>query len=222
MNSKVAIVHTGPVTIEPLRRTFASLAPDVSVVNIVDDSMLKDAMKAGHVTAKVAQRMCMYFAAGDQLGADLILNACSSVGEAADLAAQTVDIPVVKIDSAMARMAVRKGSRIGLVATTPTTIGPSRRLIEKAARESRIEVEVEPVYCDSAFQLLLEGDERGHDQEVISAIRDVAARTDVVVLAQVSMARLLQSIGIEIDVPVLVSLESGVRDAISVLESQQQ
>lgn len=218
MSKKVAVVHTGPVTVDPIKKTFASIAPELDIVNIVDDSLLKDAMAVGHVTPQVIQRMCWYFGAAEQLGADVVLNACSTVGEASDIAAQTIGIPVVKVDEAMAREASRIGEHIALIATVPTTVGPSTRLIEKCAKDLGKHAKVKSTLCSSAFELLLKGDKDGHDRAVIGEITKAAKEADVVVLAQVSMARLLDSVDGTLPVPVLASLTLGVKDVVSLLK----
>lgn len=218
MTKKVAVIHTGPVTVEPIQKTFASLASDLTIANIIDDSLLKDAMAEGHVTSRITQRMCWYFAAAEQLEADVILNACSTVGEASDVAAQTVGIPVVKVDEAMARKAASIGENIALIATVPTTVGPSTRLIEKCAREIGRNATVKSILCSSAFELLLKGDATGHDRAVIGEIEKAAKEADVVVLAQVSMARLLDLMD-DPEVPVLASLHMGVESVVSLLNN---
>jgi Asp/Glu/hydantoin racemase len=217
MNKKIAIVHTGFVSIDPLSRAFAEVCSQVDLVNIVDDSLLKEVMAANGPTAKVTQRMCWYFGAAEQLGADLIVNACSSVGEIADVVAKTVRIPVIRIDAGMAEIAVDLGARIALVATAPTTITPSRRLIERIAVEKHKEIEVITRLCANAFPLLSQGDKAGHESAVIDEIYAAAQDADVVVLAQVSMAPLLDKLVGDIDVPVLASPVPGVQQAARVI-----
>ncbi len=217
MSKKVAVIHTGPVTVDPIKKNFAAFGPELDIVNIVDDSLLKDAMSVGHVTPRIIQRMCWYFGAAEQLGADLVFNACSTVGEASDIAAATIGIPVIKVDEAMAREASRIGERIALIATVPTTVGPSTRLIEKCAKNQGKTVTVKSTLCSSAFELLLKGDKAGHDRSLIDEVTKAAGEADVVVLAQVSMARLLDSIPSTLGAPVLASLALGVKDAVSFL-----
>ncbi|MEI7430796.1 MAG: aspartate/glutamate racemase family protein [Betaproteobacteria bacterium] len=66
--------------------------------------------------------MCAYVQAAANNGADLIFNQCSSVGEAVDIAARLVSVPVLKIDSAMAQRAIEIGTKIGVVATVQSTM----------------------------------------------------------------------------------------------------
>ena len=118
----VAVVHTGPATVQPIKQQFQELLPDVRVINIVDDSLLNDVIAAGHLTEAVAGRILTYMQEGQKMGAVAILNACSSVGEAATAARAGLSIPVVKIDERMAERAVALGPRIGVVATVRTTL----------------------------------------------------------------------------------------------------
>ena len=85
---KVYIIHTSLVTLAELNALFAELLPEVQVHNLVDDSLLHDVMQQGGLTEKVISRMCAYVQAAASNGADLIFNQCSSVGEAADIAAR--------------------------------------------------------------------------------------------------------------------------------------
>lgn len=63
----------------------------------------------------------------------MILNQCSSVGEVVDVAGQTIGIPYVRVDMPMAQKAVELGERITVVATVRSTLGPSVRLVKRAA-----------------------------------------------------------------------------------------
>lgn len=213
----VVVVHTGPVTVGPITTLAPELLPGVRIVNLVDDSLLKDAMAAGGVTPAVRRRLVQYFAIGQDMGADIILNACSSVGEAADAAANLLDIPVLKIDVAMAEQAVRRASRIGVAATVQTTLDPTVRLVESTAARLGKAVTVERQLCTGAFDALLAGDGAGHDEIVAAHLAELAGRVDLIVLAQVSMARAADGLGSRIPVPVLSSPRLGLERLAAVL-----
>ena len=101
---------------------------------IIDDSLIKEVNANGRPTIGVKRRMYSYYQQAESLGVDAILNQCSSVGEVADAIKPFLSIPVVKVDEAMAEKAVSLGRKIAVVATVPTTVGPSVRLIEQKAR----------------------------------------------------------------------------------------
>lgn len=211
MTKKVVIVHTGPVTVQPLNQVARDMLVNVELVNIVDDSLLKDVMKAGGITDAVRRRIADYFRIAEGMGAVAILNACSSVGEAAEYAASSLNIPVVKIDNRMAERAVELGIKIGVAATVQTTLVPTVRLIERKASEQGKAIEVEQALCSEAFSALLAGDGTRHDELLLAAVRGLAERNDVVVLAQVSMARLTNSLT-DLQTPVLSSPMLGMNE----------
>lgn len=213
----VVVVHTGPATIQPIKQQFQQILPDVRVVNLMDDSLLNDVMAAGHLTEAVTGRIFSYMQLGQQMGADALLNACSSVGEAASAARPALSIPLIKIDDVMAERAVAIGSRIGVVATVKTTLEPTVRLIRAKAAAAGKSIEVTEALAEGAFQSLLDGKSELHDEIVKRTIESLADKVDVIVLAQVSMARLVPSLT-GMTVPVLSSPQSGVeavRDALA-------
>ncbi|GAB0116744.1 aspartate/glutamate racemase family protein [Acidisoma sp. 7E03] len=207
----LVIIHTGPVTVQPLNALVPDLLPGVRVVNLVDDSLLKDTMAAGAVTPAVTRRLTQYMMIAQDMGADLILNACSSVREAADVGAKLVSVPVAKIDTAMARQAVSSAQRIGVAATVQTTLDPTARLIEQTAQEMGRTVTVRRELCAGAFDALLAGDGARHDGIVADHLRGLAADVDLIVLAQVSMGRVAEALGDQIPVPVLTSPRLGMQ-----------
>ncbi|BCF94132.1 aspartate/glutamate racemase family protein [Paraburkholderia largidicola] len=205
----IVVVHTGPVTVQPLKDQFAAQLPDVRMINIVDDSLLNDVRSAGHLTPEVTGRLYSYMSNAQAMGADFILNACSSVGEAVDTLRGMIRTPIIKIDETMAQEASRLGTRIGVVATVKTTLEPTVRLIRKKAVEAGREISVVERVAEEAFAALLAGDAERHDEVLRHTIVALADEVDVVVLAQVSMARLVPSLG-QTRVPVLSSPQSGV------------
>jgi aspartate/glutamate racemase len=215
----LVIIHTGPVTVQPLNALAPDLLPGVRVINIVDDSLLKDTMAAGHMTPAVSRRLAQYMTIAEDMGADLILNACSSVREAADIGASLVSVPVAKIDTAMAEHAVASASRIGVAATVQTTLDPTARLIEATARERGKSVTVTRKLCEGAFDALLAGDGARHDEIVARNLIELAAEVDLIVLAQVSMGRVADSLGDRVSVPVLTSPRLGMQQVAALMAS---
>ncbi len=220
MAKTVFIIHTSSVSVSDLNALFAEMAPGVIVRNIIDDSLLPEVLANGGVTPAVRRRICQYASQAESAGASLIFNQCSSVGEVADIAATMVSIPLVKVDERMAESACRTGSRIGVVATLPTTMGPTVRLIRKMAAKLCKEITVTEELSAGAFEKLISGDRKAHNEMVIASIRKLAEKVDVVVCAQGSMLALKADLG-ETPVPVLMSPPLGVQHAAEVLETLQ-
>jgi len=216
-NIRVGVVHTLAGVIQDIATQFARQLPEVELVNIVDDSLLAEALAHKGLTAGVISRMCGYYRNLESIGCACILNSCSSVSEVADIGCHLVDIPVLKVDAPMAKAAALAGTRIAVIATAVSTIGPSCRLVEHFAREARRDVIVEPAYVEGAYECLLKtGDKAAHNRMVLEKIREAAANHDAIVLAQGSMFHLMPQLT-DLKVPVFASLESGVAQIREVL-----
>jgi Asp/Glu/hydantoin racemase len=201
----VGIIHTSFVSVNDLKQLFAQIVPEVRLLNIVDDSLLSEVMAHGSVTPGVLRRMCSYAATLQDLGVDLILNQCSSVGEAAEHAAALLSVPVLRIDQPMAQKAAEIGSRIALVATVASTVEVSVRLLEREAARAGRQATVVPHLVDGALDMLLNrGDRETHNRLVLGEIRRAEKDSDVIVLAQGSMVVLLPLLS-HTAVPVLTS-----------------
>lgn len=193
--SSLTIIHTTPVTIEPLKSLALALPPVDTVFNILDDSILPELAENGGDIGAIESRFINYVQIAQHNGADCILCACSSIGELVERAQAQVEVPVVRIDEAMAEAAVSKARRIGVAATLPTTLRPTTRLIQaKAESLGQSEVEVTPLLATEAYQRLMQGDKDGHDAILADALSKLAESVDLVVLAQASMARAVQSL----------------------------
>lgn len=217
MKRKVAVIHTFLYSVEDLKKLFNEKLPEVEMINIIDDSLLQEALSNKGITPGIIRRISNYAQQAEALGAEAILNQCSSVGEAADVAQKMIKIPYVKIDQPMAEEAVRLGSRIAVIATAISTIEPSSRLVESMAKKANKEVTVNRCFCEGAYEaLLIENNREKHNQIVIETIKKAAEENDVIVLAQGSMYHLMPLLK-DIKVPVLTSLESGVEQIRRVL-----
>lgn len=192
--TKLAIIHTTPATIDSLKTLAAEIIPGCQVINFLDDSILPQLAENGGNLDEIRGRFLRYFNCAEDAGADIILEACSSVGELAAEGQDLVRVPVVRIDDAMAEEAVRRGSRVGIAATVATTLNPTTRLIRTKAEAAGKAVDVEPVLVAEAYRRLMAGDRSGHDQLLASALLDLVRRVDVVVLAQASMARMVDTL----------------------------
>ena len=125
---KISVVYTSttPELIRDVERELRLVLGDnAELVSSSDASILQETRDAGEVTAGAASRLVSLYMEAVRSGADVILNACSSVGEAADAArplARYMGVPIVRIHEEMCREAVRRGSKIAVVATLPTTL----------------------------------------------------------------------------------------------------
>jgi len=209
----IAMIHTvaGLVpTLDALaRRELAGWEP----FNILDESLLKNTIREGSLSKTTMRRLAQYVWSAVDGGAEAVLVTCSSLGPAVDAARALCPVPLFRIDTGMAVEAVSKSSRIGVLATLPTTLAPTGDIIRRAAADTgRTGCGVTEELCEGAFQRLSVGDREGHDAIVVDGFRRLAPKVDLIVLAQASMANALAPLGPEPDgIPVLTSPELGMQ-----------
>ncbi len=218
MAKRVALIHTLAAQAAAFKPLWDELRPGVDTFNVIDESLLQDTIKAGAFTPAVARRFCALAVGAQESGADAILLTCSSISPCADLARQMVSIPVLKVDEAMADAAVERGKVIGVIATLPTTLGPTSDLVKAGAALQHTEVRSTTRLCPGAFDALKAGNAATHDQIVLKELKTLMTEVDVVVLAQASMARVLDQLKPEEKlVPILTSPRMGVERLAKVL-----
>jgi Asp/Glu/hydantoin racemase len=208
----VVAVYTGQGLAEPLKKVFDEKIPGVRLVNIIDDSLISDVVKAGEVTSKVKKRLFQYYQTAVDMDAAVILNTCSSVGEVADLAREFIDIPIVKIDELMATEAVENYASVGVLATLPSTLDPTMRLIENQAKLKGKTINIVNGLAEGAYDALVSGKPEEHDRILLETASKVAEQVDAIVLAQGSMARMEKALHDKIGKPVLSSPIRGVTE----------
>jgi Asp/Glu/hydantoin racemase len=218
MSKRLAIIHTTPVTVESLKRLANEFLPSFEVINFVDDSILPQLAKNGGNVEEVQERLIQYAKYAEQVGADIILNACSSVGEVVEKAREQLVIPIVRIDEAMAKEAMNRGGKIGVIATLSTTLNPTLKLLQDTARNLGKQLDIKPVLAEEAYERLVNGDKEGHDNVLVEALSNLMKEVDVVVLAQASMARAVGKLPEHQQDKFLTSPEHGMRQVKRTME----
>jgi Asp/Glu/hydantoin racemase len=111
-----------------------------------------------------------------------------------DAARPFAGVPLLRVDQAMAEQAVERGTRIGVLATLESTLGPTAALIRRTADEAGREVEVRDRLCEGAFEALKAGETERHDESIREGLRELIGWAEVIVLAQASMARVIDTL----------------------------
>ena len=221
MAKKLALIHTGSFLVPMFEQLVKQAMPDVTLYNIVDDSLIKQTIAANELTPLTSRRLAGYIASAEQAGVDAIVVTCSSVGPAVDAYMPFVGVPLLRIDQAMADAAVGIGKRIGVVATLPTTLKPTVDLVRTRAAVQNRDVDIVEKLCEGAFEAVSNGDGETHDRIVREGLLSLMLDVDVIVLAQASMARVVDSLpDEERKVPILSSPKLGIEAARQVLEGK--
>lgn len=215
---RVVLVHTVAGLMPVFQELAKGLPDDVKVSNIVDESLLEDAIVAGGLTPDVSRRVVDHIRSAADSGAVAVLATCSSIGPAVEIASQLVGVPVLRIDEPMASAAIDSGRRIGVLATVASTLNPTVDLLRRRAQRLGKDVEVIPVLKEEAFTAMRSGGGARHDEIIGQALLELVVEVDAIVLAQASMARVVASLepGV-LSVPVFSSPSSGMARLAAVL-----
>jgi Asp/Glu/hydantoin racemase len=206
--TRVALLHTAPVVIPTFTELAAKHLPGMDIQHLLDDRIVAD-LKQGVDGAQIAARLTALGEAAKAAGASAVVFTCSSISGHAAAVAEHLQVPVYRIDEAMADEAVSSGPRVSVIATLETTLGPTTALLRERAALLGRPVDLTEVLVPGAFAANIAGDRDRHDALVAEAITERAGASDVVVLAQASMASAAAKV--EAGVPVLSSPELGMR-----------
>ena len=194
MSKSVVFVHT----VLPMAGVFDELAQEILPEDMIryhvgDDMLAKVVVRQGGLSPIIYRRLAEHVLAAEWAGADVVQVTCSSISPCVDPASSMVSIPVLKIDEAMVNKGVTLGTKIGVAATAMTALKPTADLVSERATQVGKQVQVESAFCEGAYEAMYTDPER-HDSIIRQTLRELMKRNDVVLLAQGSMARVVDTI----------------------------
>lgn len=219
---RVALVYT--VTTPELkadveRSLRESVGEDVELMVYEVPEAFNEIRAEDYVTPQAAARVAGTYMQAVEDGADVVLSICSTVEDVACAmqdAARLVGVPIVMVNDAMCREAVLCGEKVAVVATFPCSIAPTRRTLERVAREAGRRVEVCEVVIDGGF-----GMERGRFERLLCERISAAAKdADVVIFTQGSMAYVSESVARELGLRVLTNPAYSAKAVAEALEAK--
>jgi glutamate racemase len=124
-------------------------------------------------------------------GAGTVVYTCSTIAGQAEIEGSARSINVLRVDRPMAEAAVSTGRRITVLAALESTVGPTTDLLADVAKSKGADVDLTVRLCNSAWECFGQGDldVDGYISIVARECDAAAHSSDVIVLAQASMAR---------------------------------
>lgn len=189
---KLGIIHAALISTRAAQKYIDELIPEVEVVHFVDDTIQNTnfACAPGTIPPNNYAKFVQAALSQQDYGVDLILLACSTFNRAVELARPMIRTPLLQIDRPMMDLAVRHGSRVGLLATVPTTVPASERLLRLAAADAGKTIDIKTRLCSEAFAALKAGQTEKHNELLLAEIDRLSSEVDAIVLAQLSMSAL--------------------------------
>ena len=192
VGKKLGIIHAALITTRAVQKYLDEFIPDVEVVHFVDDTIQNTnfASPPGVIPPNNYAKFIQAAYSQQEYGVDLVLLACSTFNRAVEYARPMLRTPLLQIDRPMMDLAVQQGSRIGLLATVPTTVPASERLLRLAAADAGKPVDITTRLCSAAFAALKAGQTEQHNRLLIEEVDKLSDKVDAIVLAQLSMSAL--------------------------------
>lgn len=200
---RIALIHALRHSPPPIEAAFAAAWPDVTLMNLLDDSLSADLARDGALTPAMTQRFLQLGRYAAATGADAILFTCSAFGPCISAVTCDLKIPVLKPNEAMIEEAEEAGGTVGLMATFAPTLASMPAEFPKGIR-------IKTCLVEGALAALDQGDADTHDRltaRAAEAVKDC----DVIALAQFSLARSAPLVAKASGKPVLTTPDSAVR-----------
>lgn len=189
------------------------MAPRMATRHLVHEELLAEARRTGISDALALRVRDVVLSAANEPYA-LVVCTCSTIGGCAERANEDRPGVAMRIDRPMAERAVLLGPRVLIAAALESTLEPTRTLVEDAARAAGRTVETRFLFCEGAWTHFERGDSEKYLRAITEAISRDAGDSDVVILAQASMAE-AASLCTELRTPVLSSPRLGLAGALT-------
>lgn len=214
----LSLLHTARAHVSTFERLARELGSTIPIRHEVQEGLLVEVLKAGAITDGI--RTATSEAVRNLVlgGAKVVVCTCSTIGGLAEQVAVSDGVRVMRIDRPMAQQAVARGGRILVFAALRSTFEPTVALLRQVAEDASRSIEVVEILCERAWALFERGDLVGYAREIAATVEATARPTDVVVLAQASMAPAVERLG-HLGIPVLSSPKLGLEAALSLYQS---
>ena len=180
----LVFLHTSPVHVGTFDALLKEVAPGRTAVHHVREDLLaraqRDGLDAG-LTAAV--RTALLGAAPE---ARVMVCTCSTIGGIAE--ATQADVPITRIDRAMADEAVQRRAPVLMVAALQSTLQPTAQLLESSAERLGLPLQLRTLCVEEAWRHFEAGRREAYLAAIATAVRREAQPGDTIVLAQASMA----------------------------------
>ena len=203
--TKILFFHTSSAAIGPLKNYYREHAPELEIVNILDDGIL-EYFKLENLPI-ITQMMVEGIKRAEnfhRIKACVITCSAVTRSQLRDIEHQS-DVPVLKVDLPMLESAIESGKKIGVIASFPPGARSSLATLHELARERNKKVQLIEIFKPEAYDALLQGNIALHDELMLNEIEKSKEDCDAYVLTQVSLAHLNDKVEHKVKRPVFAS-----------------
>ena len=216
MSHDIAFLHTAEVHIQTFEKLVKQTNASLNVHHLVDATLLSDAVANG-ITDNLRARVVAAMNAAAISGVRVVVCTCSTIGGIAENALSTTPTRSMRIDRAMADIAVENSQKILVLAAVDSTLAPTKNLIDESSVMAGNNPEIYLRLIPDAWPLFEAGRMNEYYDCIAAYINQESKGYDCVILAQASMAPAAKRFDGS-KILVLASPYPGVRSAISFLD----
>jgi len=219
---KIMLLHTVKSVFETFGHDMCNyLDFPVQTDSILDTFLADDPARHDGVFSEANRIRLFHDLENAQLAEpDLIVVTCSSLSPYIPSLRSFFRIPIVSIDDAMCRTAVETGTEVAVIATATSALQPAIRKLNLMAAEADTRLNVSSFCNPDAIAALKAGDRATHDRLVLEMAAKIKSDTDVIVLAQASLAPMKESVEKTTGIRTLASPELCFGEIKSILTEQ--
>lgn len=217
---KVGIIHATCNAVPPLNNAFKELAPDVTVLNFVDENIQYYANQINGIDDKIYRDFVKMATTAQEAGVDAIIVACTVLTPIVDSVKPFITVPIIAVDRPMLEIAVENYKKIGVVATNAPSGPATKAQLEKIAKELGKEIVVDTEIDTQAMTELKNGNEAEHNRLNYLAADQLKNRgCQVIILAQITQASAEEETKAT-GLPVLTSPKEAVKAVLELIGEQ--
>lgn len=185
-NVDITFLHTDDVHIETFSRLIDKQSLSIISRHVVHSELLKEAIDNGLTNGLESSIKSLCLGYGQNSA--LVVCTCSTLGSIAEQVILDNGQQVVRIDRAMADLAVLSANKILVLAALESTLKPTSSLMNSSQQKRQTQNEIEYCVVDNSWQYFLKGEQHAYFKSIADIIDQKQGDYDCIVLAQASMA----------------------------------
>lgn len=186
MQTDITFLHTAEVHIETFEKLINDKAPNLKVKHIVDSELLENAISHG-LTESLKDKVADVLRSHSKHSRIMVCS-CSTLGEIAEQTKLDDNKSAIRIDRAMADLAVNSGKNILVLAALESTLLPTEALMVSSRIKEKTDNNIDYCVVEGSWQYFLNANTTQYLQSIADTIEVKKAHYDCIVLAQASMA----------------------------------
>ena len=186
MQTDITFVHTADIHINTFTTLLEKHPVAIKVKHVVNSELLNNAMCDG-ITENLELEVSTLI---KDLSVDskLIVCTCSTLGGIAEATKLHNGQYAIRIDRAMADVAVQSAGKILVLAALESSLLPTQSLMNSSQQQKNTQNSIEYSVVENSWQHFKSGDKERYLQCIAKTIEEKQCDYDCIVLAQASMA----------------------------------